>query len=99
MWDGYWALANRRAWQALPDDLRIMAARHLDRSALDQRADLGTLNTSLRADLEAQGMLFNDVDKDQFRARLRQAGFYTEWRDRYGAEAWSLLERYAGNLS
>jgi tripartite ATP-independent transporter DctP family solute receptor len=99
MWDGYWVLANQGAWQALPDDLRTMVAWHLNQAAIDQRADLAGLNTSLRTKLAANGMQFNDVDKDQFRARLRQAGFYTEWRDRYGAESWSLLEKYAGNLS
>jgi TRAP-type transport system periplasmic protein len=99
MWDGYWLLANRGAWQALPDDLRGMVAWHFNQAALDQRADLAGLNTSLRTDLAAKGMQFNDVDKDQFRARLRQAGFYREWRDRYGAESWGLLERYAGELS
>ena len=44
-------------------------------------------------------MVFNEVDKELFRDRLRQAGFYTEWRNRYGADACSLLERYAGTLS
>ena len=99
MWDGYWVLANHGAWQALPDDLRNMVAWHFNQSALDQRADLAGLNTSLRTKLETQGMQFNDVDKDQFRARLQQAGFYREWRERYGAESWSLLEKYAGSLS
>jgi TRAP-type C4-dicarboxylate transport system substrate-binding protein len=99
MWDGYWLLANHGAWQALPDDLRNMVAWHFNQSALDQRADLAGLNTSLRTKLETQGMQFNDVDKDQFRSRLQQAGFYKEWRERYGAESWSLLEKYAGSLS
>jgi TRAP-type transport system periplasmic protein len=99
MWDGYWVLANHAAWQALPDDLRNMVAWHFNQSALDQRADLAGLNTSLRTKLETQGMQFNDVDKDQFRSRLQQAGFYREWRERYGAESWSLLEKYAGSLS
>lgn len=95
----HWVLANRTAWQALPDDLRALAAGHLNQSALDQRADLASLNTSLRADLEAKGMVFNEVEKAGFRDRLRQAGFYKEWRERYGEGLWKLLETYAGNLS
>ena len=98
MWDGYWFLANRRAWQALPADLRTLAARHIDQGALDQRADLEKLNVDLRGSLQAKGMVVNDVDKAQFRDRLRQAGFYSEWKARYGAEPWALLERYAGAL-
>lgn len=99
MWDGWWALANRRAWEALPADLRTLTADHLNRSALDQRADLADLNTSLRPDLEAKGLVFNEVDKAAFRARLVEAGFYKEWRGRYGDAAWALLEKYSGRLS
>ncbi|UFN51381.1 TRAP transporter substrate-binding protein [Roseomonas sp. OT10] len=98
MWDGYWPLANRRAWNALPNDLRAMAAKHLNQGALDQRADLAVLNTSLRADLEGKGMLFNEVNKEQFRNRLRQAGFYAEWRGRFGDAPWKILEKFAGGL-
>jgi TRAP-type transport system periplasmic protein len=99
MWDGWWALANRRAWEALPADLRTLTAGHLNKSALNQRADLADLNTSLRPDLEAKGMVFNEVDKALFRARLVEAGFYKEWRGRYGDAAWAMLEKYSGDLS
>ena len=64
---------------------------------MDERADLATLNTSLRKDLEAKGMAFNDVDKAAFRERLRQAGFYKEWRERYGEANWKLLEKSTGS--
>lgn len=97
MWDGYWPLANRRAWTALPKDMQAIAAKHLDQGALDQRADLERLNVSLRKDLEAKGMVFNEVDKPAFRERLRQAGFYKEWRERYGERNWKLLEQSAGS--
>ena len=76
MWDGYWMLANSKAWQALPDDLRALATKHLNASALDQRADLEKLNTSLRQDLETKGIEFKTVDKEPFRQKLRQAGFF-----------------------
>ena len=29
---------------------------------------------------------------------LKEAGFYTEWKKRFGDEAWALLEKYAGPL-
>ena len=98
MWDGYWCLANRRAWMALPDDLRALAARHLNQGALDQRADLATLNTSLRTDLEGKGMAFNEVDKSAFRAKLEGAGFYKEWRAKYGEANWAVLREASGQL-
>jgi TRAP-type C4-dicarboxylate transport system substrate-binding protein len=96
MWDGYWPLANRRAWTALPADLQALAEKHLDQGAVEQRADLEKLNVSLRSDLEAKGMLFNDVDKAQFRDKLRQAGFYKDWRGRFGDANWQLLEKSTG---
>jgi TRAP-type transport system periplasmic protein len=44
-------------------------------------------------------MVFNKPDAEAFRAVLKQAGFYTDWRTKYGTEAWSLLEKYAGGLA
>jgi len=99
MWDGYWPLANRRAWMALPADLRAIAAKHLNDGALLQRADLAALNTSLRTDLEGKGMVFNEVDKAAFRDKLTRAGFYKEWREKYGEANWTVLARASGQLS
>ena len=33
-----------------------------------------------------------------FRDKLKQAGFYSEWKGKYGDEAWALLESSAGKL-
>jgi len=99
MWDGYWMLANTKAWQALPDDLRALATKELNASALDQRADLEKLNTGLRKDLEAKGIEFKTVDKEPFREKLRQAGFFNEWKQKYGDEAWSVLEKFTGKIA
>ena len=30
---------------------------------------------------------------------LRNAGFYAEWKDKYGAEAWAVLEGAVGKLA
>jgi tripartite ATP-independent transporter DctP family solute receptor len=96
MWDGYWFLANRRAWEALPDDVRAIAAREINAGAVAQRADLEKLNTSLKGDLEAKGFIFNEPDRAPFRAALSKAGFYADWRGKYGDEAWAVLQRAAG---
>jgi TRAP-type C4-dicarboxylate transport system substrate-binding protein len=96
MWDGYWPLANSRAWKALPNDLQQLAAKHLNQGAVDERADLEKFNVSLQKDLEAKGLVFNEVDKPAFRDKLRQAGFYKDWRGRYGEANWKLLETAAG---
>jgi TRAP-type C4-dicarboxylate transport system substrate-binding protein len=96
MWDGFWFLANRRAWERLPADLREIAAKNLNAAAILQRADVAQLNAGLRADLTAKGMIFNDTKADPFRDALRKAGFYAEWKKKYGDEAWSILEKASG---
>jgi TRAP-type transport system periplasmic protein len=99
VWDGYWILANRRAWGRLPDDIRAIAEREFDRSAADQRADIARLSVSLRQDLIQKGLEFNDVDREAFRASLRKTTFYQDWKSKYGDEAWSKLEQVAGKLA
>lgn len=99
MWDGFHFLANRRAWDALPPDARIIVARELDRSAIEERTDVAALNAQLRDRLKTGGLTFNDVDPAPFRETLKRAGFYAEWRGKYGDEAWRVLEDAVGALS
>jgi TRAP-type transport system periplasmic protein len=99
MWDGFWMLANKGAWEALPKDLQEIVQRNWNAAALAERADIAKLNASVQGDLEAKGMVFNKPDPDAFRAVLKEAGFYKEWREKYGAEAWAALEKYAGGLT
>ena len=99
MWDGFHFLANRRAWDALPADARIIVARELDRSAIEERTDVAALNAQLRDKLKTGGLTFNDVDPAPFRETLKRAGFYAEWRGKFGDEAWHVLEDAVGALS
>ncbi len=99
MWDGFWMLANQGAWDALPRDLQEIVQRNWNNAALQQRDDIAKLNTSVQGELEKEGMVFNKPDAQAFRAVLKLAGFYTEWREKYGREAWALLEKYAGELA
>jgi tripartite ATP-independent transporter DctP family solute receptor len=99
MWDGFWFLANRKAWEKLPENLRGVVAKHINAAGMKERADVAALNASLQKDLTAAGMLFNDTKPDSFRDRLRKAGFYAEWKGKFGNEAWALLEKYSGKLA
>ena len=99
MWDGFWMLGNKRSITGLPADLQEIVARELNRSAMDERADIAKLNVSVAGDLKAKGLIFETVDKPAFRDALKQAGFYTEWKKKYGDEAWSVLEAEVGSLS
>ena len=98
VWDGYWVLGNKRSFQRLPVDVQQIIQRELDKSASDQRADLARLNSTLTTDLKAKGVNIIDVRQDDFRNQLRSTAFYTEWKAKYGATAWDLLEKVSGKL-
>ncbi|WP_376961396.1 TRAP transporter substrate-binding protein [Azospirillum sp. A26] len=98
VWDGYWVLGNKRAFAKLPADVQGIVGRELDRSADDQRADIAALNDSLQKDLAAKGLTFHTVDREPFRKALSSTSFYQEWKDKYGATAWELLEKVSGKL-
>ena len=99
MWDGFWFLANKRAWDRLPPELQTIVARHVNAAALKERTDVAELNTGLQKELAAKGMQINQPDPAAFRDQLRKAGFYAEWKAKYGDEAWALLERSVGKLA
>ncbi len=98
MWDGWWCMTNQKVWEAIPEAVRPIIANNFNRSALDMRADVAKSNASLRAELSAKGLVFNDPKLDPFRETLVKSGFYAEWRKKYGEEAWALLEKYTGKL-
>ena len=99
IWDGYWFIANGRAWEALPADLKTIVARAINESGLQQRDDIRKLNDSVVGDLQSKGLAINRPAADTFRLKLRDAGFYNEWKGRFGAEAWNLLEGAVGKLA
>jgi len=83
----------------LPPDLQAIVTRNVAESAVLQRADVRKMNDGLQAELQAKGMAINPTNADPFREKLRQAGFYSEWKAKFGDEAWSLLEKYTGKLA
>ncbi|UFZ04938.1 TRAP transporter substrate-binding protein [Bradyrhizobium ontarionense] len=99
MWDGFWFLANRRAWKAMPADVQTVITKHINAAAVNERADVAKLNAGLQQDLASKGLVFNQPDVAPFREKLRAAGFYAEWKAKYGEQAWSLLEKVSGRLS
>lgn len=98
MWDGWWCMTNQKVWDRMPEKARPIIAKHLNQAALDMRADGAKLNASLRPELTAKGLTFNDPKPDAFRERLKASGFYAEWKQKYGEEAWALLEKHTGKL-
>jgi tripartite ATP-independent transporter DctP family solute receptor len=99
MWDGWWFLVNRRAWSQVPPDIQETVSRIINATALAEREDVARQNEALLGDLAAKGLVFNDVDPAPFRETLRKSGFYVEWKNKFGEEAWALLEEATGKLA
>ena len=99
IWDGFWFIANGRAFNGLPADLQRIVSTAINDAGMKQRDDIKALNDSVVKDLEAKGLAFTRPAPDTFRAKLRDAGFYAEWKGRFGEEAWGLLESAVGKLA
>jgi TRAP-type transport system periplasmic protein len=97
-WEGFWMVASRQAWEALPGKLQEIVSTVINEAAERQRKDMQTINASLEVNLQAKGLQFNKPDPIPFRDTLRSAGFYAEWRGKFGEEAWKVLEKYTGAL-
>ena len=96
MWDGFWFLANRRAWERMPEDVREIVAKNLNEAGVNERADVEALNATLKEELISNGMKVNEPEAASFRQKLKDAGFYAEWKGKYGDDAWAILEKAIG---
>jgi tripartite ATP-independent transporter DctP family solute receptor len=99
MWDGFWLLANRRAFERLSPADQEVVSREFNAAALAERDDVAKLNAGLQGKLATAGLKFNAVETEPFRKQLTDAGFYKDWHAKYGDEAWGLLEQSVGTLS
>ena len=98
MWDGFIMLGNGRNWAKLPPDVQAVIAKNFNASAEDQRKDYADSDDAMRKKLIEQGMTFNEPDPDAFRQVLIKSGFYDKWKAKYGADAWTVLEKYTGKI-
>jgi len=99
IWDGYWPVVNAAAWRRLPTNLQEIFIKNFNAAGIEQRAYNADSAKKLETDLTQKGVVFNMPDTEQFKATLRKAGFYVEWKQKYGAEAWALLEQNVGSLT
>src|SRR5674476_43966 len=89
MWDGFWFLANRAAFERIPQDVRASVVKNINAAGIAERVDVAKLNAGLQSELAAKGLVFNTPDPAPFREALRKASFYSEWKGKYGEEAWA----------
>ena len=99
MWDGFWFLANAKNWNSLPKEVQTVIQKHFNDYAIKEREDIAVLSATLQKELVEKGLQVVDSSPTSFRAKLASAGFYKEWKEKYGAEPWALLEKYAGTIS
>jgi tripartite ATP-independent transporter DctP family solute receptor len=97
-WDGLWILANQNAWDRLPTDFQGIIEKHFNTAVDRQRKEFLEMEASSEGRLKAYGTEFTDPDREQFRKALVQAGYYAEWKQKFGAKAWADLERFTGPL-
>jgi tripartite ATP-independent transporter DctP family solute receptor len=95
-WEGYYCCANARTWSGLNAATQEVIAKHINAMAPMAREDLRKFNEVVENNLKAKGMQFNTPDREPFREVLQKAGFYKEWKERFGAEAWGVLEKQTG---
>jgi TRAP-type transport system periplasmic protein len=99
IWDPFWLIGNRRTVNNLPENVRAVVRSEFDRASIEQRQDSMRLNVSLKDELVKKGLTFETTGPAGFRAALTKAGFYKDWRGKFGTEAWSTLEAAVGSLS
>jgi TRAP-type transport system periplasmic protein len=91
-------LVNGRAWKSLPGKLQEVLAGNFNAAAVKEREDLVKLSQNVEGELEKLGLTFNRTDPGAFRAAVSRSGYYKQWKEAFGKEAWSLLEKYSGPL-
>jgi TRAP-type C4-dicarboxylate transport system substrate-binding protein len=97
-WDGLWLMARTKSWKEFPQDVREVIQRNFEDHAVRQQKEFARLDAELEGTLKSKGLLFNEPERGQFREKLQQAGYYKEWKGKFGAQAWAKLEQYTGPL-
>jgi TRAP-type transport system periplasmic protein len=97
-WDGFWLLSSARVWKTIPKDVQQAMQTHFNAAAKKQRDDIVRANADYQKDLEAKGLVFNSTQADAFQAALAKTSFYKDAKAKFGNDAWTLLQKYAGNI-
>ena len=93
LWDGYWILSNRAAFERLSADLREVVRTAFNNEALTQRTEVEKVDAATVTKLEARGLKIARPDPASFQEMLRRNHYYADWKAKFGDEAWNLLQR------
>ena len=97
-WDGFWLLSSARIWKSIPPDVQQIMQKHFNAAAKKQRDDIAQANVAYQKTLESKGLTFNTTEAVAFQAALAKTSFYKDAKAKFGEEAWTLLQKYAGNI-
>jgi tripartite ATP-independent transporter DctP family solute receptor len=98
VWSGFHTAFNNAAWKKLPPDVQETVHRIFSEEALAERQDFVKMTESEQQNLTSKGLAFNKPDSKAFRDALAKSGFYADIRKTSGDQAWTLLEKYVGEL-
>jgi TRAP-type C4-dicarboxylate transport system substrate-binding protein len=98
-WDAYLIGANKARFGQMPKKFQEIIIAAFDEGGIGERADIARLSVSLRKDLIEKSMTFNDTEAAPFHAALVKSPYYGEWKKKFGAEPWKLLEDVVGPLA
>jgi TRAP-type transport system periplasmic protein len=98
IWDGHYIFMANKKWATLPADVQASISKHFAIAAVKEREDVAILNEQAVDAMQATGVVFTDPDKKPFRDALKAAGFYEEYKAKYGEAVWTILEKYSGPL-
>ena len=98
VWDGFWMLGNSKSFARLPADLQAIVQKHVSAAVIAERSDLAALQERSREDLSGKGFEIYQPNSEEFRQQLLSTSYYQVWHDKFGKDAWAILEKYVGNL-
>lgn len=98
IWEGYYFFVNGPAWNRLPPDMKDLVAAKFNAAAVQERQALIDALQPAQKELAQKGLVFNDVDREAFKAALVKAGFYAQWKKTFGTEVWTMLQDVVGPL-
>jgi TRAP-type C4-dicarboxylate transport system substrate-binding protein len=93
-WDGFWLIASARTWKGVQQVIQ----KQFNAAAIKQRADIVQANADYQKALESKGLTFNTTQPEGFQAALSKTSFYKNAKAKFGDEAWTLLQKYAGSI-
>lgn len=99
VWDGFWMLGNKNSFAKLSPAQQAIVTKHINAGILAQRDDLAKLQGTIRDTLKSKGLEIVEAPPEPFRAKLASANYYGEWKEKFGADAWAILEKYSGKLA